>query len=521
MPFPTYDDYEELQKRGATPPFLPVAQAAPPPAPLAQPGPAPAAGLAPPPLSQPPEAPEPLDTPGQPGPITQRAMQLAQRGAPQLPNRGTAGLIADTAASIFLGPRKAQAILHPKYTQQMADYQRQLGGLAMAAKLEEDARKNSADIEQSRSAAAASRARQRKYDADIKKPQTALVSEGQDLVNSVTGKPLYQNKRTPKPTVVSPGSVVLDADGKPIYTAPAAPKEKSVATQRMDIAARTVAEQRNIKLDFTRPLIEQLPTAAQAEAVKLEATLRSVPDPLLQQLHRIQIAKGTEELKDLKERNSEETIANEALGVAAGKITMPPSESRRAKIINYIAKNNVQYDAPLSPAAQRILQETDPTLQAVDRALSELESRKNDNTPFAMAVQRGAYSLGMATKYSQLINQLELNRVIGAARVLKGSSRAYQALQLAMVHTPNTKTDSPKLMYEKLQNIRQNLADTKADALRYGNKYGVVQRNAQAEPDGSATKTVTMIAPDGTQHAVYANRVEDAKKKNWKLAGGQ
>jgi len=134
-----------------------------------------------------------------------------------------------------------------------------------------------------------------------------------------------------------------------------------------------------------------------------------------------------------------------------------------------IAEKNAK-DTSLSPKAQQVLMETEPTLQQVDQLIAKLEPMRNDNST-RLTLSRIGYALGKASPVGSLaddISKLELDRVVAGARVLKGSSRAYQALELAMKHAPNAWVDTPQLMYNKLTNIRQNLADVENDAKNLG-----------------------------------------------------
>jgi hypothetical protein len=134
-----------------------------------------------------------------------------------------------------------------------------------------------------------------------------------------------------------------------------------------------------------------------------------------------------------------------------------------------IAEKNAK-DTSLSPKAQQVLMETEPTLQQVDQLIAKLEPMRNDNSS-RLTLSRIGYALGHASPEGSLaddISKLELDRVVAGARVLKGSSRAYQALELAMKHAPNSWVDTPQLMYNKLTNIRQNLSDVENDAKNLG-----------------------------------------------------
>lgn len=136
-----------------------------------------------------------------------------------------------------------------------------------------------------------------------------------------------------------------------------------------------------------------------------------------------------------------------------------PTEQRRAEEPTY------------TPKGQEVLQETQPVLDMMGRVKELLAPVKDQNMPFSTLVDRGAYSIGMATDASKLINKLELERIVGAARILKGSSRAISVLEDAKVHLPNPKIDSAKLMYEKTETILQALDDIKRSVDTYERKY--------------------------------------------------
>jgi hypothetical protein len=163
-------------------------------------------------------------------------------------------------------------------------------------------------------------------------------------------------------------------------------------------------------------------------------------------------------------------------------------ESKRQQI-----KDRLEKDSALTPAATSIIMNTEPTLQQVDQLLAELEPMKNDNKS-RLTMDRIGYAMGNASPKGTLaadISKIELDRVVAGARVLKGSSRAYQALELAMKHAPNSWVDTPNLMYDKLTNIRQNLADVIEDAKKYGGK------NVPADVNTGTEKTGGKVAKEG------------------------
>jgi hypothetical protein len=167
------------------------------------------------------------------------------------------------------------------------------------------------------------------------------------------------------------------------------------------------------------------------------------------------------------------------LGVIGGKVVVlrPGMDVTGAQSLtgDLTAGTNAQR---LTPATQSILQSTEPVKQQVQQLLNDLEPMKDDNTPGKLFSSRLKYAVGIASPEGSIgedISKLEMDRVIAGARILKGSSRAYQALELAMKHAPSTWKDSPQLMYQKLTNILQNLTDVEEDAKAFGTKGQTLQ----------------------------------------------
>jgi hypothetical protein len=146
-------------------------------------------------------------------------------------------------------------------------------------------------------------------------------------------------------------------------------------------------------------------------------------------------------------------------------------------------------EQPLTKDAVKVIADNEPVMKQLDRALEMLKGAESDNTPYRDWLKRKGYGLGSASDVSPLINNLELGKVIGAARVLKGSSRAMSAMNIAMTHLPDPGKDSPRLMVEKIRNIKQNLTDINDAAREYGAKYP----GMQAPPSGD----FSVHAPNG------------------------
>lgn len=160
----------------------------------------------------------------------------------------------------------------------------------------------------------------------------------------------------------------------------------------------------------------------------------------------------------------------------------------------------------LSPGAQKTLQETTPVHAQIQDLISQFDSMKDDNTPMKFFGQRALYSAGIQSPIGQAadtIAQLELNRIVGAARVLKGGSRAIQALNMAMVHMPNVWIDSPKMIRSKLQNLDKALTQIEQSAYSYGSKSGLTPEG----PNGAAPVSQPQAAPPVPQQTSSGFRV--------------
>lgn len=134
----------------------------------------------------------------------------------------------------------------------------------------------------------------------------------------------------------------------------------------------------------------------------------------------------------------------------------------------------------ITPAAQKTIQETEPVKQQIDEILDRLEPVKDDNTPFTSTMGRLKYKMGMgspedkaAGDLDDMMGKISMSGIVGAARILKGSSRAYQVFSQAQDHLPDPWTDSKKKMYEQLTSVRQNIQDIEDDARKFGSKSGI------------------------------------------------
>lgn len=231
--------------------------------------------------------------------------------------------------------------------------------------------------------------------------------------------------------------------------------------------------------------LSQLHANAVADAIKRgvnpaeDPTVQQYADSITSLQKEQKPANATEQVRTelLAAMKSGDKAKIQELGQQLEKLSDPTGEK---EILRQLAMQSAQQrvseklekDKSLTPAAQQIIMNTQPTLDQVDQLIAELEPLKDDNSS-RLTIDRIGYALGHASPKGSLaadISKLELDRVMAGARVLKGSSRAYQALELAMKHAPNSWVDTPNLMYDKLKNIRQNLADIEEDAKKYGAK---------------------------------------------------
>jgi hypothetical protein len=142
----------------------------------------------------------------------------------------------------------------------------------------------------------------------------------------------------------------------------------------------------------------------------------------------------------------------------------------------------------LSPAGEKVLMTTEPVVNQAKKLEKIFEDnpwlKDNDQAGYLL-LPYIAYRLGYATDgaLEQEIAGLSLGSVIEAASVLQGTSRAVSALQMAMVHTPNAKVDSPKQIYRKLH---QDIIPRLEDVMTAANKYGRKRATAAVPPDMQA-----------------------------------
>jgi len=252
-----------------------------------------------------------------------------------------------------------------------------------------------------------------------------------------------------------------------------------------------VAEARQ-NLMQAQTALDQAKKSAIPEQIKMaEARVSALQGNLMMRQKEFQIKVSEEERKQL------ETSAK--IGQAA---EIPTGDG------GYIDIQPITGGRPLQSWAQQTVVQTQDRLKQVTALEDKIKSLglQDNNQSGYLATSRLGYALGHTSDEGTLaaeISNIELQRVINAATILKGSSRAYAALSQAMVHTPNAWVDSPKLMLQKLQTIESNLSDMQKDAIQYGQKGersgempGGGGSSTPAKPKTAPKSSVIVVNPE-------------------------
>jgi type II secretory pathway pseudopilin PulG len=154
------------------------------------------------------------------------------------------------------------------------------------------------------------------------------------------------------------------------------------------------------------------------------------------------------------------SLANQAI-VNPG-TTIP--QAADAQVFRLLQHYKPGWIGKLPPASIAAILKIDPVLKQVDSLRKDIENLglTNNNTSGYLLKSRLQYSVGHAAPINTLaydIAGLELGSLIEAASALAGASRSMAALDIARKHTPNVWLDSPQQIYNKLDFIRQRLAD--------------------------------------------------------------
>lgn len=160
--------------------------------------------------------------------------------------------------------------------------------------------------------------------------------------------------------------------------------------------------------------------------------------------------------------------------------TAPPStsptrtaSSTTVRPNGLIGNDRIIGTGKLPAAAEKVVITTQPIIDQTDAMIANIDKLglANNNTRGYLSMDYANYRLGKAAPAGTLANDiagLSLSSVVDAASALQGTSRSVQALQKAMIHTPNPIIDSPQLLREKLVTINSRLKDMVREAKSAG-----------------------------------------------------
>lgn len=153
------------------------------------------------------------------------------------------------------------------------------------------------------------------------------------------------------------------------------------------------------------------------------------------------------------------------------------NEYKRRLIIAEAMKRGFNPNAPLTAAAGRDVASAQAQLDINKPLIAEIDrlGLARNNTNGYLAWSRLKYGAGKDTPggLGSNIANLQLTGITSAAAAMKGASRAWRALDLALQHTPNVWVDSPMLIRNKLMNINARLQDVIDEQKMYGTKSGL------------------------------------------------
>lgn len=300
-------------------------------------------------------------------------------------------------------------------------------------------------------------------------PQTMQLSpeaQQQQLTQGLYGKPLSQDQAVRSATEIATkgaheqgitkradtraqlqaalNGMQYDASGKLV---PADP-----ATMSPIVKAKMSAEQAATELKQAQTEYERTKTMMAPEQAKLaQARIASLQGNLMMRQKEFGIK---------VEEESRKRLETEAKGInAAG----GPDVAA------------VTGGKPLQSWAQQTIATSMPVLDQIDGLMDKIKELglQDNNQAGYLFMPRLEYAMGFGSDEGKLaseISNISLIQVTGAARVLKGSSRAYQALGWAAQHLPDAWKSSPKQMMQQLQFVKENLNNIMQEATTYGIK---------------------------------------------------
>lgn len=174
-------------------------------------------------------------------------------------------------------------------------------------------------------------------------------------------------------------------------------------------------------------------------------------------------------------------------------------------LYKYMQENGKNFPVALSQAAQSQLARFGPVREGLLKVREFMNSNdprtgkpyKDSNTMGEFALDRLMYSMGMdRDDMAQIISLNEFNDLRGAARITEGLSRASGVLGMGMVHTPNFKIDSGKMINDKIETMLDTINSQEKNWLKYGTRTGVVPQDVKPPAKFIVKDGKVIVNPD-------------------------
>lgn len=198
-------------------------------------------------------------------------------------------------------------------------------------------------------------------------------------------------------------------------------------------------------------------------------------------------------------------IAAEVNDVVNGRTSLEQVPTKKRGAVNqYLNRNGLTPPTALTQAGQTAVARIDPVMSEIDGLVSRLDGIKGKN----LAADFIKYKLGRTTPYNDIFTNTAFERLRSASAALAGTgSRAYQALQQGLEHTPTfdrlhgLMPDEVTAMIGKLTEARKLLQGEREATLQDQRKSGVIGGAGGIPPvdmsGGSGGATEVERGPDG------------------------
>lgn len=152
----------------------------------------------------------------------------------------------------------------------------------------------------------------------------------------------------------------------------------------------------------------------------------------------------------------------------------------------------------LTAGASKAIYTTMPTVAQANDLIKDIDKLglANNHTRMYLLKPYALYRLGDHGPTPTLAKDIagfSLGSLTEAVSALGGSTRAYAALQIALIHTPNAMTDSPAQMREKLIEIRTRLNRIIGFARLYGTKGATPPLDQALRAVGTPENEIQML----------------------------